>query len=140
MFDLKEFIVRNIVSGIKNGSFAKEYGNIMAVNYLAKGLLTEEDVQSIDAQITEWEEQKRIEAERKKQEAMNTPVVIPEILPEEETPVKDEVVEPEFPMEDTPTVIPELQPEDEIIEDEVSEEETDEEMMDEPTVIPEIEE
>ena len=55
MFNLKEFIVKNIVNGIKNGTFSKEYGNIMAVNYLVKGILTEEDVASIDAQISTWE-------------------------------------------------------------------------------------
>lgn len=60
MFDLKNFIVTNIVNGIKKNSFAKEYGNIMAVNYLAKGLLTEDDVASIDAEITAWEEAKAI--------------------------------------------------------------------------------
>ena len=58
MFNLKEFIVKNIVNGIKNGTFSKEYGNIMAVNYLVKGILTEEDVASIDAQIIAWEEEK----------------------------------------------------------------------------------
>ena len=55
MFNLKEFVVKNIINGIKNGTFSKEYGNIMAVNYLVKGILTEEDVASIDAQISAWE-------------------------------------------------------------------------------------
>ena len=55
MFNLKEFIVTNIVNGIKNGTFTKEYGNIMAVNYFTKGLITEEEIISIDAQITEWD-------------------------------------------------------------------------------------
>lgn len=64
MFDLKTFIITNIVNGIKNGTFSKEYGNIMAVNYLAKGMLTEDDVESIDSQITEWEtEQNAVEEE-----------------------------------------------------------------------------
>ena len=55
MFDLKAFIVKNIVNGIKNGTFSKEFGNIMAVNYLAKGILTEDNVEDIDAQVTAWE-------------------------------------------------------------------------------------
>lgn len=101
MFDLKEFIVRNIVSGIKNHSFAKEYGNIMAVNYLSKGLLVEEDLQKIDEEITAWEAEKLAEEERKKQEAMNTPVVIPEI-------VDEEGIEPDVPVEEeTETITPE---------------------------------
>ena len=56
MFNLKEFITKNIVNGVKNGTFAKEYGNIMAVNYLTKGILNEEDVANIDTQLTAWEE------------------------------------------------------------------------------------
>ena len=55
MFNLKEFIVKNIVNAVKNGIFAKEYANITAVNYLVKGILTEEDIASIDSQITAWE-------------------------------------------------------------------------------------
>lgn len=54
MFNLKSFIVENIVNGIKNNTFTKEYGNIMAVNYLAKGIITEEEIIAIDTQIAEW--------------------------------------------------------------------------------------
>ena len=61
MFDLKAFIVKNIVNGIKNGTFEKEYGNIMAVNYLVKGVLTEENIVDIDTQITEWEASQTVE-------------------------------------------------------------------------------
>ena len=64
MFNLKEFIVKNIVNGIKNGTFSKEYGNIMAVNYLVKGILTEEDVASIDAQISVWEAEQAAKEEK----------------------------------------------------------------------------
>lgn len=55
MFDLKEFIVRNLVNGVKNGTFTKEYANITAVNYLVKGVLTEEHVVSVNTQIDAWE-------------------------------------------------------------------------------------
>ena len=57
MFNLKSFIVENIVNGIKNNTFTKEYGNIMAVNYLAKGIITEDEIIAIDTQITEWSEE-----------------------------------------------------------------------------------
>lgn len=57
MFDLKAFITTNIINGIKNGTFSKEYGNIMAVNYLAKGMLTETEVEEIDTAITAWEQE-----------------------------------------------------------------------------------
>lgn len=63
MFDLKNFIVKNIVNGVKNGTFTKEYANIMAVNYLVKGVLTEENVIDIDSQISEWEAAQNAETE-----------------------------------------------------------------------------
>lgn len=88
MFDLKEFITKNIVNGIKNGTFSKEYGNIMAVDYLVKGILTEEDVASIDAQITAWEAEQIVKEEP-----------ADEIPPEEVNEPTDEVIEE--PVEDT---------------------------------------
>ena len=48
MFDLKEFIKANLIEGVKNGSFTRAYGNILAVNYLSKGMLDETDLQEID--------------------------------------------------------------------------------------------
>ncbi len=60
MFNLKEFIVRNIVNGVKNGTFTKEYANIMAVNYLVKGVLAENDVISVNTQIEEWEAEQNV--------------------------------------------------------------------------------
>ena len=51
MFVLKDFIKENLVSGVKNGSFAKEYANILAVNYLSKGMLGEVDIEEISAGI-----------------------------------------------------------------------------------------
>ncbi len=47
MFDIKEFIKTNLVNGVKNGAFAKEYAGILAVNYLSKGMLTETDVEEV---------------------------------------------------------------------------------------------
>lgn len=58
MFDLKNFIVTNLVNGVRNGTFAKEYANITAVNYLAKGILAEDNVVSVNAQIEAWEAEK----------------------------------------------------------------------------------
>ena len=70
MFNLKSFIVENIVNGIKNNTFTKEYGNIMAVNYLAKGIITEDEIIAINTQITEWSEEisKTIEELKKARE------------------------------------------------------------------------
>ena len=66
MFNLKSFIVTNIVNGVKNGTFTKEYANIMAVNYMLKGALAEDDVISVSTQIKSWE------AEQEAQNAANT--------------------------------------------------------------------
>lgn len=88
MFNLKNFIVTNIVNGVKNGTFTKEYANIMAVNYLIKGILTTEDVMEIDAQITAWEEEKA-----KAEEPIEPPVEEPTENPVE-NPVMDPVEEP----------------------------------------------
>lgn len=91
MFDLKAFIVTNIVNGIKNGTFTKEYGNIMAVNYLAKGMLTEDNIIDIHTQITEWESSQAAE-----EPAVEEPTI--------EEPVEDELVE-EPPVEEPETTI-----------------------------------
>lgn len=68
MFDLNLFIVTNLVKGVKNGTFTKEYANITAVNYLSKGMLTEDDVISVNAQVEAWE------AENEAQNAENNVV------------------------------------------------------------------
>lgn len=88
MFDLKAFITTNIINGIKNGTFTKEYGNIMAVNYFAKGMLSEENLIDIDAQISEWESSK--EAPIVEDEAVEEPV------PEEPVTETEEVTETEI--------------------------------------------
>jgi hypothetical protein len=83
-FNEKEFIVTNIINGIKKGTFAKEYGNIMAVKFVAKGFITFEEVAIIDAEITAWEEAQNIE-----------PPIIEEPIddtPKEPTEIEDETI------------------------------------------------
>ena len=77
MFNLSEFITKNIVNGVKNGTFTKEYANIMAVNYMLKGVLTEDSVMSINSQIEAWESE---------QIALNTPFIeeVEEVTTEDE--------------------------------------------------------
>ena len=53
MFNLKEFIINNLVKGVKNKSFSKEYASILATNYLLKGILNEEDIMRFDTETTE---------------------------------------------------------------------------------------
>ena len=112
MFNLKEFITKNIVNGIKNGTFSKEYGNIMAVDYLVKGILTEEDVASIDSQITAWEAEQIAKEES-----------VEEIPSEEVTEPTDEVIEElvEDTGEATELPVEEIEPETEQSEPELTE-------------------
>lgn len=52
MFNFKEFVVKNLIEGVKNGSFTKQYASILATNYVLKGLLTEEDAARFDEETT----------------------------------------------------------------------------------------
>lgn len=56
MFDLKEFILNTLINGVKNKTFAKEYANTLAINYMSKGLISAEDIQAYDEATTTVEE------------------------------------------------------------------------------------
>ena len=104
MFNLKAFITTNIVNGVKNGTFTKEYANIMAVNYLIKGVITEENVIEINSEIEEWEQSLVPEAPVEDTVEVPTEEVPEESTDELETPAEDveeseEVAEPEAPEE-----------------------------------------
>lgn len=53
MFNLKEFILNNLIKGVKNGTFTKEYASILATNYYIKGILNEEDLARFDEETKE---------------------------------------------------------------------------------------
>lgn len=53
MFNLKEFIINNLIKGVKNKSFSKEYASILATNYFLKGIISEEDLARFDLETTE---------------------------------------------------------------------------------------
>ena len=114
MFDLVKYIKEKMVNCVKKGIFDTDYAGIMAVNYLAKGLLVKEDVASIDAQITAWEAEQIVKEEPAE-----------EIPPEEVNEPTDEVIEE--PVEDTgeatETARNEIEPEPEQIEPENEENE-----------------
>lgn len=52
MFNLKEFVLNNLINGVKNGSFTKEYASILATNYLLKGILSQDDISRFDRETT----------------------------------------------------------------------------------------
>lgn len=89
MFDLKNFIVTNIVSGVKNGTFTKEYANIMAVNYMLKGVLAEDDVIKISTEIEAWEAEQNAVVETV--EPTEEEITVEDALVEDET--EEEVLE-----------------------------------------------
>ena len=53
MFNLREFIINNLIKGVKNKSFSKEYASILATNYFIKGILSEKDIIKFDTETTE---------------------------------------------------------------------------------------
>lgn len=52
MFNFREFVLNNLINGVKNGSFTKEYASILATNYLLKGILSQEDIARFDSETT----------------------------------------------------------------------------------------
>lgn len=52
MFNFKKFVLNNLIKGVLNGSFTKEYASILATNYLLKGILSQEDIEIFDIETT----------------------------------------------------------------------------------------
>ena len=53
MFSPKNFLLNNLIKGVKNGTFTKEYASILATNYYIKGILNEEDLARFDEETKE---------------------------------------------------------------------------------------
>lgn len=51
MFDLRDFIIKNLKKGYREGFFSATQVNIFALNYFTSGKISSEDVEEI-AQIT----------------------------------------------------------------------------------------
>ena len=47
MFDIGVWLTDNLISGVSNGIFAREYVAMLAANYMLKGLLSAAQVQYI---------------------------------------------------------------------------------------------
>lgn len=62
-FNLKNYVIKNLVKGFEDGSFSESEVMRLCIGYLTKGILTEEDVAEVDAQITEIIESREQEAE-----------------------------------------------------------------------------
>lgn len=51
MFNMREFLVENLVEGFANESFTEQQINIFSANYLSKGMIIQKDFDYIMHQI-----------------------------------------------------------------------------------------
>ncbi|MGN1422387.1 MAG: hypothetical protein ACI4XA_03350 [Oscillospiraceae bacterium] len=50
MFDFAKWIVGNLISGVKNGVFSREWAAVQLGNYYVRGRVTDEDIARFDAE------------------------------------------------------------------------------------------
>ena len=50
MFDFAKWVVDNLISGVKNGAFPREWAAVQLGNYFARGKAAEEDIARFDAE------------------------------------------------------------------------------------------
>lgn len=58
MFNLTEYIKRNLEGGYKDGTWTESKVSQLAIGYLDKGHLTLEDIEEIDTEIQKIKEEK----------------------------------------------------------------------------------
>lgn len=58
MFNLTEYIKKNLVGGYKDGTWTESKVSQLAIGYLDKGHLTLEDIEEIDTEIQKIKEEK----------------------------------------------------------------------------------
>ena len=50
MFEFNTWVVNNLISGVKNGKFSKEWAAVQLANYFVRGKLTEADIERFGAE------------------------------------------------------------------------------------------
>ena len=50
MFEFNTWVVNNLISGVKNGKFSKEWAAVQLANYYIKGKITEADIERFEAE------------------------------------------------------------------------------------------
>lgn len=89
-FDFKAWLKDGLKNGYKDGSFSMPHVVTMTANYIAAGMLTNEDAAEIAAACTARdEEQARLEAEKEQAEQIDpgfTQPLDPESPPADDTP------------------------------------------------------
>ena len=48
MFEFNTWVVNNLISGVKNGKFSKEWAAVQLANYFVRGKLTEADIERFE--------------------------------------------------------------------------------------------
>ena len=51
MFDLSQFAIDNLIKGYEEGSFTRAQVSIFAMNYMMKGIITQDDIVYINGQM-----------------------------------------------------------------------------------------
>ena len=59
MFEFNTWVVNNLIAGVKNSSFTREWAAVQLANYYIKGKITEADIERFDAEtiVTEATEE-----------------------------------------------------------------------------------
>ena len=50
MFEFNTWVVNNLISGVKNGKFSKEWAAVQLANYYIKGKITESDIERFETE------------------------------------------------------------------------------------------
>lgn len=56
MFDFAKWVVDNLISGVKNGAFPKEWAAVQLGNYYVRGKVTDDDIVRFDEETIVPEE------------------------------------------------------------------------------------
>ena len=52
MFEFNTWVVNNLISGVNNGSFSKEWAAVQLANYYVKSKVTEADIERFEEETT----------------------------------------------------------------------------------------
>ena len=50
MFEFNTWVVNNLISGVKNSKFSKEWAAVQLANYFVRGKVTETDIERFEAE------------------------------------------------------------------------------------------
>ena len=50
MFEFNTWVVNNLIAGVKNGAFPREWAAVQLGNYYVRGKVTEEDIARFEAE------------------------------------------------------------------------------------------